>query len=63
MIDNFNDFNDQVTKSRWDTDRTVRFTNLKAGTSFDIEAVTRSGSKISDSKSITIITGKAFSRT
>ena len=51
----------QVTKTKGDPDHTVRFYGLEAGTSYNIEAVTRSGSQTSDARSITVHTGK-FSR-
>ena len=41
-----------------DPDRTVRFNDLEAGTVYVVQAVTRSGSKMSDPRSITITTGK-----
>ena len=48
----------QVTKTKSDSDRTVRFNDLEAGTVYVVQAVTRSGSKTSDPLSITITTGK-----
>ena len=48
----------QVTKTKSDSDRTVRFNDLEAGTVYVVQAVTRSGSKTSDPLSIAINTGK-----
>ena len=48
----------QVTKTKSNPDRTVRFNDLEAGTVYVIQAVTRSGSKMSDPRSITITTGE-----
>ena len=48
----------QVTKTKSDADRIVRFNDLEAGMVYVVQAVTRSGSKLSDPRSITTTTGK-----